>query len=170
MDWSKWRQLFLKSLTCFTLCWQCFTVIRCIYPFVKSSLTWAESISYSNANYILDTQRLCLSWSVVDCSGQNFKFRHQISIRSDYVWRKWKIKKLPQPIWQTNDHFSTVFKCILNKTNYLLTLVVLHISQTDFKEAKLHKSPCVEASGRAVLITVYNPIPDSYSGSFFYLP
>lgn len=67
MDWSKWRHLFLKSLTCFTLCWQCFTVMRL-------HLSFCEELSYFSWKYQLlqcklhpwHSQRLCHSWAVVD--------------------------------------------------------------------------------------------------------
>lgn len=137
MDWSKWRHLFLWHVL---LSADSF-LVWCggIYPFVKSSLTSASSISYFDANCILDTHKHYVSpgqrWT--KCQ---YNFRCQISIRSVH-----KIKTPTSQKSQT-DQFSTVFKFSPNKTNHILNFVVLYLRKTHYKPATFHKSPSVQGS------------------------
>ena len=175
MDWSSWGHLFLKSLTCLSLCWQFSLWCGCIYPFVKSSLASASSISYFNANYILDIhQRLCHSWYWTVQTKCQYSFTLQIRL-DQFTSGRSKTKKLPRPKSHNRQLRSPLYlnpfsiKQIIYRFFFLV--LFLYLSKTDSKAATFHKSPRVPASCRAELITiVYNPIPGSHSGSFFYLP
>lgn len=138
MDWSNWGHLLLMSLPCLTLCWQFLYFFfllwcSCFYPFVKTS---ALRIGYSNANYILDIHRDCVTPGT-GLWRQNVNTTSHFRLVSDQFTCVEGVKRRNShgPERRHTDQFSILFELIFNKTHYLLIQVVLYLSKTDFKAA-----------------------------------
>lgn len=149
-----------------------------IFTVMWLHLSFCEELSYSSFKYQLlrcklhpwHSQRLCHFCSWTQKTKCQYNFTLQIRL-DQFTSGSSKTKNSQSPKHRQTGLSSSVFKHINIKTNYLLIFVLLHLGNTDFKAAAVHKSPRVLASCRAGLITiVYNPIPDRHCGSFFYLP